>query len=491
MGNRLQSPSPPSRGPNGSARTIQSSLVVVGAGYVGLVTSACLAHLGHRVRLVDIDSERITSLRAGVTPIAEPGLDTLIHLGVKSGRLSFDDHPRVALHSADMVFIAVGTLDANGRWTDTNVRSALESVLACESVPPLIVIRSTVRPGTMVGLRELVAATARPVNLLLNPEFTREGTAVADFLSPTRIVVGVASGDPPDTADPIRRLYAAIDAPFLVVDHSSAELIKIGSNAFLAAKITFANELARLCLATGADMSTVRYGIGIDPRIGPQFLRTGPGFGGSCLPSQVELLSAMSKELDLGLELIEAIVRSNREQPRRLVRELLASLPTPRRVAVLGLAFKANTDDTRESPSLRFIDALSDAGVGEIQAFDPQVRRLSTHPGVHLFPDAYAAASDADILVIATEWPQFRSLDWGRLAHVMCGREVFDARSIVAADEASAYGFRVRSLERRSAQRPEQPGVAAVQDRRLEPGPRSVAAGPMGSALAGQWRPAP
>jgi len=455
MGSRGNSDTLSAKDPNGSPSSIRSNVVVVGAGYVGLVTAACLAHLGHRIRTVDQDATRIASLRSGISPIVEPGLDGLIRTGLAEGRLSFEAELQDALPAADMVFVAVGTLDADGRWTDAHVRSVLASILAAESVPPLIVVRSTMRPGTMQRLQHLVAASARPTHLLLNPEFTREGSAVADFLAPHRIIVGVATEDPASVGEPIRQLFAGIDAPFLVVDHSSAELIKIGSNAFLAAKITFANELARLCFATGADMTRVREGIGLDPRIGPAFLQSGPGFGGSCLPSQVELLSAMSQEL--GLELMPAVLRSNREQPRRLVRDLLSELPTPDRVAVLGLAFKANTDDTRESPSLRLVEALREAGVAEIRAYDPEVRGLATHAWVRVFPDAYVAASGVEILVIATEWPEFRSLDWGRLAQVMRGREVFDARSIIAAEEASAFGFRVRSLERRYPQRANRP----------------------------------
>lgn len=424
-------------------------VVVVGAGYVGLVTAACFARLGHRVRTVDLDAPRIARLRSGVTPIAEPGLDVLVRDGLAAGRLSFDTDLAAALPNADMVFIAVGTLDAAGRWTEEHVRSVIVSVLAADPVPPLIVVRSTLRPGSLRRFQQLVLASARPTHLLVNPEFTREGSAITDFMAPHRIVVGLALGDPPSLAEPIRKLYAGIDAPFLIVDHASAELIKVGSNAFLAAKITFANELARVCMATDADMSKVREGIGLDPRIGPDFLAPGPGFGGSCLPSQVQLLSAMSQELGLGLELIPAVHRSNRNQPRRLVQDLLSGMRTPKRVAVFGLAFKAGTDDVRESPSLRLIEALREAGVPEIRAHDPEVRALPSHPWVRVFPDAYAAAERADVLVIATEWPEFRSLDWARLASVMNGREVFDARSIIVSEAATASGFRVRSSERR------------------------------------------
>jgi UDPglucose 6-dehydrogenase len=446
--------------PGNSANSPAASrfeIVVVGAGYVGLVTAACFARLGHRVRVVDLDDQRVGSLRSGLTPIAEPGLGSFVRDGLGAGRLSFETQLEPALANAEMVFIAVGTLDTAGRWTEDHVRSVIMSVLSAERVPPLIVIRSTLRPGSLRRFQWLVLASERPTHLLFNPEFTREGSAVTDFMAPHRIVVGIAAQDPVSVAEPIQKMYEGIDAPFLVVDHASAELIKVGSNAFLAAKITFANELARVCVAADADMAKVRKGIGMDPRIGAAFLAPGPGIGGSCLPSQVELLTLMSEELGLGLELIPAINRSNRSQPRRLAQDLLAEISTTARIAIFGLAFKAGTDDVRESPSLHLIDALQESGVTEISAYDPEVRVLPTRPWVRILRDPYAAAERADVLVIATEWPEFRTLDWARLARVMTGREVFDARSIISAEGASAMGFRVRSLERQARPRTGRP----------------------------------
>jgi UDPglucose 6-dehydrogenase len=431
------------------------TVVVVGAGYVGLVTAACLASLGHRVRCVDVDAGRIAGLRAGVVPIAEPGLDPLVRAAAREGRISFHTRLAEAVPSADMAIVAVGTVDGEGRWTDLNVQAALVELLAQSAVPPAIVIRSTLRPGRMQRFADVVASSGRTATLLLNPEFTRESTAVSDFLAPDRIVVGTAAGAPETQADPLRRLYAGISAPILVVDYASAELIKIGSNAFLATKITFANELARFCVAAGADMALVRKGIGMDGRIGPAFLAAGPGFGGSCLPSQVELLSAMAEQMSLGLELIPAVHRFNRRQPRRLAADLLAELPRADRVAVLGLSFKAGTDDIRESPSVHFIDALHERGVPEIRAFDPAVVVLPARPWVTMCVDPYEAAQGADALAITTEWADFRTLDWDRLARVMRGRDVLDARSVADAQRAQEAGFRVRSLERRTRPRVE------------------------------------
>jgi UDPglucose 6-dehydrogenase len=300
----------------------------------------------------------------------------------------------------------------------------------------------------MAELHELVVASGHATTLLLNPEFTKEGSAVLDFLEPDRIVIGLPAGTSADVAEPLRRLYGRIDAPIVVVDHASAELIKIGSNAFLATKITFANELARFCREVGADMAAVRQGIGLDRRIGPDFLRTGPGFGGSCLPSQVDLLAAMSDELGLDAQLIPAVGRANRAQATRIAEEILADLPAPERIAILGLAFKAGTDDLRESPAIRLIEALSERGVRALRAHDPVIDALPSHPSVEVSSDPYAAARGADILVVATEWPEYRKLDWVRLAGLMAHREVFDTRGIVDIEAATAAGFRIRSLER-------------------------------------------
>jgi UDPglucose 6-dehydrogenase len=312
----------------------------------------------------------------------------------------------------------------------------------------------------MADLNEMVRASGRPTTLLVHPEFTREGSAVADFLAPDRIVVGVPADCPPDVARPIEQLYAQVPAPVLVVDHASAELIKIGSNAFLATKITFANELARFCRAVGADMEAVRAGIGLDRRIGPAFLRSGPGFGGSCLPSQIDLLSDMAEELGLGAELLPAVRRSNRAAAGRIADEILEAVPAPRTIAVFGLAFKAQTDDLRESPALRLIDALLERGAEEIRAYDPAVRRLPKHAEGIVKSTPQAAAHGADTIVIATEWPEFGELDWLGLSSLVARREVFDTRGVVDVEAATSAGFRVRSLERLAQDGSEAPSEA-------------------------------
>lgn len=421
---------------------------VVGAGYVGLVTAACLASLGHAVRCVDVDRDRVERLARGDVPFVEPGLEALVRGGLASGRLTFGNDVVVGSERADIVFIAVGTLDGTGQWTDRNVEAVLRTLLGATTVPPLLVIRSTLRPGRMDRLNRLVEESGHPTTLLIHPEFTKEGTAVSDFLTPDRIVVGVPRGGDALVAEPIRQLYSNTLAPFLVVDHASAEMIKIGSNAFLATKITFANELARFCQAVGADMAAVRAGLGLDPRIGPTFLRTGPGFGGSCLPSQVDLLSSMADDLGIRAELLPAVKRFNGRQPVAIAEEVLGDMLPPRTIAVLGLAFKAGTDDLRESPALKLIDAFLANGVEHLVAFDPVVLELRSRPAVRIATTIEDAVRDADVVVVATEWPEFAAADWARLGALMRRRDIFDARGILDPARPDLAGFRLRSLER-------------------------------------------
>jgi UDPglucose 6-dehydrogenase len=439
------------------------TIEVVGAGYVGLVTATCLASLGHSVRCVDVDEERIERLREGFIPFHEPGLDALVAEGVASGRLTFSSDVAAGATGSDMAFIAVGTLDGTGQWTDANVRRVVEELLDGAELPPLLVVRSTLRPGRMKELSTVVERSGRPATLLLHPEFTKEGTAIEDFLRPDRIVVGIPSGADESVADPVRRLYRKVEAPFLVVDHTSAELIKIGSNAFLATKVSFANEFARFCREIGGDMTLVRQGLGLDSRIGPEFLRSGPGFGGSCLPSQIDVLAEMSDELNLSAELIPAIKRLNSQQIDWIVDQVLEQAGTAApSVAVLGLTFKAGTDDLRESPALKLVVELRRRGA-HVTVYDPVVKHVSADPDISVAASLDDALLDADLTLIATEWPEFRQINWGRAAAVMRSREIFDARGAVDPHAASRAGFRVRSLERGDIQPARREKLHAVQ----------------------------
>lgn len=429
---------------------------ILGAGYVGLVTAGCLARLGNTVRLVDIDGERIARLEHGEMPIDEPGLAELMAEGVAAGRLAFHADP-ASTHGTALVIIAVGTLDGDGRWTADYVRSATLDLARDSEAPRDIVVRSTLMPGTAAGLRAAAREIDPAIELAHNPEFTREGQAIGDFMKPDRVVVGVFEPDLASTVGTnLDELYRPLGAPIVTTDLTSAETIKVASNVFLAAKIAYANELARICAATGADIYAVVDGMGLDRRIGRSFLSPGPGFGGSCFPSQAVALPEFAHGLGIRPQLMEAIAASNDEQARWCVRQLTAELGgslSGRRICVLGLTYKAGTDDLRDSPALRLVRLLHDEGAS-VAAFDPSgadraVRMLATE-GVAIDDagDPVAAASGADAVLVATEWPPFKSLDWAAMGKAMRGSLVFDTRNIVDGVAASAAGLTVSTIGR-------------------------------------------
>jgi UDPglucose 6-dehydrogenase len=435
-------------------------LSIVGAGYVGLVTAACLARLGNTVRVVDIDGTRVEELRHGRLPIREPGLDEMVADGVAAGRLSFHDEP-TAVRDTELVVVAVGTLDGDDQWTDRNVRRAVLDIASDPRAPRWVVIRSTLLPGTARSIATEVATVDAVARVALNPEFTREGSAVADFMAPDRVVIGIdhpAGDDATVVIDPdgaalvaaIKSLYEPLRSPFVVADLTSAETIKVASNVFLAAKISYANELARLCAATGADVRAVVDGIGLDRRIGRDFLSPGPGYGGSCLPSQARALPAVAARHGVETPLMSAIDRSNREQSAWLValgERALGRSFRGARVTVLGLTFKAGTDDLRESPALRLATQLGAQGA-RLVAFDP----LATGAGVAMLraegvdvssaTTPEEACAGADVVFVATEWRGFAELDWPAIAETMAGDLVVDGRGIIPASLATPAGLR-------------------------------------------------
>jgi UDPglucose 6-dehydrogenase len=437
---------------------------VIGAGYVGLVTGACLAHLGNHVRVVDIDAARIARLRGGDVPIHEPGLDELVAEGLANGRLSFHAE-QAATHDSRLVIVAVGTLDREGEWTGTLVEQAISQLASDRQAPRHLVVRSTLMPGTAVGLEATARSIDPDVRLCFNPEFTREASAVRDFLEPDRVVVG-AGRDAGALVAELHELYAPMDKPILDTDLTSAETIKIASNVFLAAKISFANELARLCAATGADVHAVVDGMGLDLRIGRAFLSPGPGFGGSCFPSQVRALPAMARSLGIEAPVISSVDVSNMGQADWIIDSLElvrgASIADAR-VAVLGLTFKANTDDLRESPALRLAERLAARGA-RVVAFDPVAtdRGIAQLAGLGVTAEgaasAEAAITGSDAVVVGTEWPEFRQLDWAALAPAMRGRVIADGRRVVDVDAATDAGLTVVTLGV-----PHAPAVAAPQ----------------------------
>ena len=434
-------------------------IAIVGAGYVGLVTAACLAHIGHDIVCLDVDEARIERLRRGDLPVHEPGLGELVAEGLGNGRLSFASD-NAAIAGRAMAIVCVGTLDAAEEWNGDVVRAAVRGIAADERLPRMIVIRSTLLPGTAVG----IAAEAREIDpnvrLAHNPEFTREAVAVSDFLAPDRVVIGVDGHDDGDVgsalADALRDVYAPLEAPVVVTDLTSAETIKVASNVFLAAKITFANEIARLTAATGADAAAVVDGMGLDKRIVRSFLSPGPGWGGSCFPSQARALPQLARAHGVQTPLMDAIWPSNVSQADWLLDGLERAASRPiqgMRVALLGLTFKAGTDDLRESPALRLGRALLARGA-TVVAFDPvalesgsaQLAEWARDGAFAAAPTAAAACVAADAVVVATEWPEFGQLEWASIAPTMAGRVVIDGRRMVDVAAAAAAGLRVVAL---------------------------------------------
>lgn len=435
-------------------------IAIVGAGYVGLVTAACLAHIGHDVVCVDIDAARIGRLLRGDLPVHEPRLDELVVEGLEQHRLHFATEVG-AIRGSDLVIVCVGTLDAAEEWDGDVVRTAVRDIAAEHDLPRAIVIRSTLLPGTAFGIAAEVRAIDPAVRIAHNPEFTREASAVADFLAPDRVVIGVDGHDDAASralAEALRRVYAPLGAPVVLTDLTSAETIKVASNVFLAAKITFANEISRLAAATGADAAAVVDGMGLDKRIGRSFLSPGPGFGGSCFPSQARALPQLARSHGVQTSLMDAIWPSNVTQAEWLIDGLERAAGQPvagMRVALLGLTFKAGTDDLRESPALRLGQALLLRGVSVV-AYDPLALEAgaaalrnavpAAAAAVSTAPDEVSACDGADAVVVATEWPQFAQLDWAAIAPSMAGRVVVDGRRIVDVTAATAAGLRVVAL---------------------------------------------
>ena len=438
-------------------------IAIVGAGYVGLVTAACLAHLGHAVTCLDVDAARVERLRRGDLPVHEPGLDELVREGRAAGRLRFEAASST-MRGADLAIVCVGTLDADEEWDGKMVRAVVLDIAAHRDLPRGIVVRSTLLPGTAAPLAAEVRTIDPDARLAHNPEFTREASAVADFLSPDRIVIGVDGHDDggPGTAlaAALQRAYAPLSAPVVLTDLTSAETIKVASNVFLAAKITFANEIARLAAATGADAQAVVDGMGLDRRIGRAFLSPGPGFGGSCFPSQARALPRLASAYGVQSPLMDAIWASNVSQAEWLIDSLERALGRSvagLRVALLGLTFKAGTDDLRESPAIRLGRALLARGA-RLAAYDPAALSsgvallqpiAADGNGVALVEAAGSAAEAcraAEAAVVATEWPEFGTLDWASIASTMVGDLVVDGRRIVDGAAAVAAGLRVVAL---------------------------------------------
>jgi len=423
-------------------------IAVVGAGYVGLTTGACLASLGHRVVCADINEDKVTALQGGQVSILEPGLAELVAEGLAAGRLEFVVGARNAVPDAEVVFFCVPTPMGAGGAADL---AAVESVAAevSEVLRPACVVvnKSTVPVGTAARTAELLGRA--DVAVVSNPEFLREGSAVADFLNPDRIVVGC---DAQDAAERVAALYARLGAPTVLTDAASAEMVKYAANCFLAMKLSYVNAVAELCERLGADVLDVTEGIGYDRRIGQAFLSPGPGWGGSCLPKDTHALLQVAAAVDFDFGLLRASLDTNTRQRARMVdkvRDAVGGSLSGVRIGLLGLTFKAGTDDLRDSPALAVAALLRGEGA-ELVGYDPGV--CAAVPGmtddVEVTDDPVKVASGAAAIVVLTEWPEFRVLDWGRLAEVVEHRVVIDTRNLLDADVLRRVGFEVRGVGR-------------------------------------------
>jgi UDPglucose 6-dehydrogenase len=428
---------------------------IIGAGYVGLVSSACFADFGHHVTCVDKDARRIAALNNGELPIYEPGLADMVAANLRQGRLEFTgDTARIG--EAAVVFLAVGTPSrrGDGHADLSYVFAAVREIAPLLSATAVVVTKSTVPVGTGDEVAHMLRQ-ARPdteIAVASNPEFMREGAAVYDFKHPDRILIGTDDSHARTVLAEIYRPLYLNAAPILYVGRRTAELIKYAANAFLATKIGLINEIADLCECVGADVQDVARGVGLDNRIGGKFLHPGPGFGGSCLPKDALALIKTAHEHGAQLRIVETVAAVNEERKRAMAGKVVTALDGSVRgktVAVLGLAFKPNTDDTRDSPAIPLIEALQDLGA-DVRAYDPagmeQLKaRLRT---VTYCGGAYAAAEGAEALVIATEWEQFRALDLTRLKSIMARPVIVDLRNIYRVEEMRAAGFRYVAIGR-------------------------------------------
>ncbi len=417
-------------------------LAIVGTGYVGLTVGACLAHLGHEVCCVDSDADKIRSLRAGQVPFLEQEMPELLEEGLASGRLTFSADPG-AVARAEVIFLCLPTPQSpEGNLNTAVLESAVRKLGPSLAPGAVLVTKSTVPVGTHRRVLEWVGRT--DVHAVSNPEFLREGTAVRDFLEGDRIVIGAASED---AADAVAALYQGLRGTVLRTDPASAELLKFAANAFLATKVSFANEISRLCDGLGASIDAVIRGIGADPRIGRSFLEPGPGWGGSCFPKDTSALAYLAREHNVDLPVVAGAIEGNELQFEHVVQKVLASLaetPSPH-VAVWGLTYKAGTDDLRDSPAVRIVSRLIERGV-RVTTYDPAAPRGV--PGAATSSDPYSACAGADALVVLTEWPAFRSLDMRVVARRMHGRDVVDARNLLDAQAVSAVGLHYVALGR-------------------------------------------
>ncbi|SMP05953.1 UDP-glucose dehydrogenase family protein [Shimia sagamensis] len=424
-------------------------IAMIGTGYVGLVSGVCFSDFGHEVVCVDKDPAKIEMLERGDVPIYEPGLHALMEKNVEAGRLSFTLDLEKAMDGAQAVFIAVGTPTrrGDGHADLSYVMAAAEEIARTATDYLVIVTKSTVPVGTNRQVKQVVrkANPSLDFDVASNPEFLREGAAIEDFMKPDRVVIGVHNDRAGEVMNDIYRPLYLRDFPIVTTDLESAEMIKYAANAFLATKITFINEIAALCERVGADVKQVSKGMGMDGRIGNKFLHAGPGYGGSCFPKDTKALARIGQDNAVPMQITEAVIQVNEEIKRRMVDKLLDMCGgsfNGKTVGVLGVTFKPNTDDMRDAPSLTVIPALVGGGA-KVKVTDPQGRHEGEAllPGVIWVEDAYKAAQNADVLVIMTEWNEFRALDLKKIARKMATPRLADLRNIYSVRDAKRAGF--------------------------------------------------
>lgn len=432
------------------------NITIIGTGYVGLVTAACLADFGHFVTGVDKDVRKIEMLQQGGIPIYEPGLDDVVERNVQAGRLRFSTDLVAEVGPAQAIFIAVGTPPQEDGSADLqHVEAVAREIAPHINSYKVIVNKSTVPVGTGQRVKELIAAGApqgAEFDVVSNPEFLREGSAVDDFMRPDRVVVGTSSERAQAVMREVYRALYLIETPFVFTNVPTAELIKYASNAFLATKITFINEMANLCEAVGADVQTLAKGMGMDGRIGPKFLHAGPGYGGSCFPKDTQALARIGRDHGEPVRIVETVIDVNQKQKERMVKKIAAALGSldGKTIAMLGLAFKPNTDDMRESPAITIIQGLLAQGA-RVRAFDPAAMEEAKRvlgDRIDYCQDEYAAIQNADALVIVTEWNQFRRLDLQRIKAALRQPVLVDLRNIYAPFEVESVGFKYYGIGR-------------------------------------------
>ena len=433
-------------------------IAMVGSGYVGLVSGACFADFGHDVVCIDKDQSKIDALHDGIMPIYEPGLDALVESNVKAGRLSFTTDLAEGIKGASAIFIAVGTPSrrGDGHADLSFVHAVAQEVGENLSNDAVIVTKSTVPVGTGDEVERIIAASgaAHKFAVVSNPEFLREGAAIGDFKRPDRIVIGAEDEFGREVMREVYRPLYLNESPILFTSRRTSELIKYAATAFLATKITFINEMADLCEKVGANVQDVSRGIGMDNRIGAKFLHAGPGYGGSCFPKDTLALLKTAEDFDSPVRIVEAVVKVNDSRKRAMGRKVIDALGGPdaargKKVALLGLTFKPNTDDMRDSPAIAIAQTLADGGVS-VTAYDPEGMELARPimPEVTMCEDPYAAIEGADAIAIVTEWDAFRALDLGRVKELAKAPVLVDLRNIYQPADMQAAGFTYHSIGR-------------------------------------------